>query len=447
MKLTKIFIFILIALLLLPAIISCGDNSTADETQDNSTNGEDIQESTEDNQNGNTTGENNENYNIEKGEDSINASIEQLPQLATLGNMVVLAEDNTKKVWLTGLNLGGSNWIRSLDGENIPLQIDEIIANWNVNVIRLPVSLAGWHGAIRWWPDDPGSSDGYQWDVKNIVKKFNDAGIYVILDLHEFNYPANEYSYFDSGHDYTDGVPHVYPGVIDFWSQIAQDKFYANNPGVLFGIFNEHTYETSDKPESWDIWRNGGIHQNGDVIVGHQQIVEAIRSLGAKNIIIAGGLDWAYDLSGVAGTAKGAEGISFALEDKSSEGNPDKTGYGIIYDAHIYPWKDSAGWDYHVGEARKLYPVIIGENGYDPNDGTQKQHAPQWNENRHGEWVSMFFDWVNDVDGTYGGIPAHWTGWCFHTGASPRILADWDFNPTEYWGVYVKEQLLARKYS
>jgi len=43
-------------------------------------------------------------------------------------------------------------------------------------------------------------------------------------------------------------------------------------------------------------------------------------------------------------------------------------------------------------------------------------------------------------------VPLHYTAWCFHTGSSPRILADWDFTPTVYWGAYVKRELAERVY-
>ena len=370
-------------------------------------------------------------------------------QLMTSGNKVVLASNPTQMVWLTGLNIGGSNWMRQLNDsdERIAAQITQMIEHWNVNCVRFPVSLAGWNDAIRWWNWDNGSNGQYKRDVQRHIKRLTDAGIYVILDLHEFHYPTERASYrAGAPHNNYPNTPNYFefPGALPFWQEIAQDPFYANNPAILFGVFNEYTYETGDKYESWDIWRNGGVHSNGDVIIGHQQIVEAIRDLGAMNIILAGGLDWGYDLSGVAGVAEGCEGISFALEDKGTgAGGYAAAGYGIVYDTHIYPWKDEAHWDYFAGAARKQYPLLIGENGYDPNDGTQRQYAPQWTADRHREWVPMFFDWVNDTDGVYG-TPAHWTGWCFHTGASPRILLNWDFVPTEYWGVYVKEQLLAR---
>ena len=32
--------------------------------------------------------------------------------------------------------------------------------------------------------------------------------------------------------------------------------------------------------------------------IGHQALVDAVRDVGAKNVVIVGGLDWAYDLTG-----------------------------------------------------------------------------------------------------------------------------------------------------
>jgi hypothetical protein len=363
-------------------------------------------------------------------------------QLQVRGNKIVLLKDENVGVWLTGLNLGGSDWSRSLDAEHMPRQVDEIIQHWNVNVMRIPVSLRGWYGAIRLNKDDPGNAEGYRRGLRDYIEKFTQAGIYVIIDLHEFHYPkaSGKFTSPFQRAEENKGEGVEYPGVPAFWKEIAEDEYYANHPGVMFGILNEHTYAVPDDVyKNWDIWRNGGVHhENGEIIIGHQQILDAIRDAGAKNIVAAGGLDWAYDLSGIAGAATDC-GTSFALEDK--------TGYGVLYDSHIYPWKDEAGWDEKVGAARKLFPVLIGEVGYDPGDGTHKIHAPKkWDMTRHEEWSNMFFNFVKDKDGVYGGVPLHYTAWCFHTGASPRILADWDFTPTVYWGAHVKGQLAQRVY-
>ncbi len=46
-----------------------------------------------------------------------------------------------------------------------------------------------------------------------------------------------------------------------------------------------------------------------------QALLDAVRGTGAKNVVVAGGLDWAYDMSGF-------------LAGKQLV---DKTGHGVIY--------------------------------------------------------------------------------------------------------------------
>jgi endoglucanase len=35
----------------------------------------------------------------------------------------------------------------------------------------------------------------------------------------------------------------------------------------------------------------------------------------------------------------------------------------------------------------------------------------------------------------------NWTAWCFHPKSSPRLLLDWDYTPTPFWGEFVKKAL------
>ena len=124
--------------------------------------------------------------------------------------------------------------------------------------------------------------DGHKETVDRVVKIASERGKYVILDLHHYK-AFNEYH-------------------VEFWMEVAE--LYKNNPTVLFGILNEPHSIT------WEQWRNGGgekVTEGGKeyVPIGHQTVVEKIRDLGAKNIIIAGGLDWGYDLRGIVGEAEG----------------------------------------------------------------------------------------------------------------------------------------------
>jgi hypothetical protein len=50
---------------------------------------------------------------------------------------------------------------------------------------------------------------------------------------------------------------------------------------------------------SWEVWLSGGDTGEGWQGVGMQKLYDTVRAAGADNLVIVGGLDWAYDLSGV----------------------------------------------------------------------------------------------------------------------------------------------------
>lgn len=266
----------------------------------------------------------------------------------------------------------------------------------------------------------------YRENIDKLIRMASQRGKYVILDLHH-------YVLFNQQ-------------MLDFWKEAA--AVYKNNPTVLFGILNEpHTV-------NWANWRDGGQMTRDDkgklfLSIGHQTVVETIRDLGAKNIIIAAGLDWGYDLRGIVGKAPG-HARCYALIDQGSNDNKEKAGNGIIYDAHIYPWKGrTEDWHETIGIVREEYPVLIGENGWDEDTirAIIQERYPEDSPLYHTKWVPELFEWMNDTNRYER--PTHWTGWCFHPVASPRIIGDndnWErdnyaYPPTEYWGVYVKEQI------
>lgn len=347
---------------------------------------------------------------------SVNAAtVNRSRMLKTSGNKIVLADNPNTVVRLTGMNIPGGEWTGTPGVERITRSTKEAMENWNANLIRLPVSLNGWYGNYSYVTDGGVSYRNY---MDSVIQMASEAGKYVVLDMHQ-------YDIFNDAQR-------------TFWIEAATK--YANNPTVLFGILNE------PKGVSWSVWRNG----DGATKIGHQQIVETIRDLGAKNIIIAGGLDWGYDLRGIAGQASGDPTV-YALTDQGSNNDITKSGNGIMYDTHIYPWKGrTANWDAAVGATRKLYPVLIGENGWDADDilsisgKTYNPGDPMY----YDQWVPELFAWMND-EATYGNR-ANWTGWCFHPTSSPKILGDaanwkndavYAYPPTSYWGVYVKQQL------
>jgi len=316
------------------------------------------------------------------------------PELKVSGNKLLKADGTD--AWLQGVNVCSLEW--AADGNNVLWSIRVALNDWKANCIRLPVNNDKWFG--RGTDQTPGeaSQNAYRSLVDDAVKLAASKGAYIVLDLHRFSAPD--------------------AGVIEFWKDAAAR--YKNNPAVLFDIFNEPTGTT------WDVWRNGGDVEKKEKdkptttfhSPGMQAVVDAVRSTGAKNIIIAGGLDWAYDDSGI---LKG-----YALNDK--------TGNGIMYSVHVYNWKTD--WQHKFLDLADKYPLFLGECGADINKMSFIPASAQEDP----------YTWVPDLLGLIQKYKLNWTGWSFHTSATPDLLSNWNYDPTPYWGAFAKDALHGKQF-
>jgi hypothetical protein len=187
---------------------------------------------------------------------------------------------------------------------------------------------------------------------------------------------------------------------------------------------------------SWKLWRDGGNlkedkhsdvnptenteKQEGDVSVGMQALVDAVRGTGAKNVVLVGGLDWSYDLTGFVN--------GYALDEKG--------GNGLMLVWHNYPWKRD--WEAKGLVAAEKYPIILTEVG-----AIQK-----WEDFSFiGEKERYPLDgWAEDMLGLIQKYKLHWTGFSFHPRCGPMIISDWEYTPTPYWGVFVKDALAGKAF-
>jgi endoglucanase len=328
--------------------------------------------------------------------------------LHTAGNKILNEKD--EEVRLVGVNICSLEW--KSDGDNVLASVYEAFANWNCNLVRLPLSQDRWFGKVSDYstPNPPDGGAQYRKIVDDAVKLALSFGKYMELDLHWSN--AGEWGKNIGQHYMPDD------NSLEFWIDVATQ--YANNSAVLFDLYNEPHDIT------WELWRDGGTVNETENkgksneknftynTPGYQKMINEIRALGANNIIIAGGLDWAYDLRGIA---------SYALTD-TPEGN------GIVYDSHIYTIKE---WDGINHDAKVLciagdYPVMIGEIGIGP-DG-------QWGAAKYPSWLTDMLDWMDSNK-------LSWAGWCFHTAAGPSMISDWQYTPTPYHGAIIKKRLLS----
>ncbi|WP_186776531.1 glycoside hydrolase family 5 protein [Rubripirellula reticaptiva] len=329
------------------------------------------------------------------------ASAEQLPlRLHVQGNKILDAKGS--EVWLQGVSLPSMEW--SAGGENILKSVHVAIEDWNANSIRLCIRENFWSGTGPYQRD---GGAGYRQLVDDVVNLAGSHGVYVILDLHRFRAPEPQHAVF--------------------WKELA--TLYKDHPAVLFELFNEPHDLT------WQVWRDGGFVSNekksdstavaenkeelkGFESIGMQALVDAVRKTGAKNIVIAGGLDWSYDLSGIL--------TGFALNDRN--------GHGIVYSTHVYPWKSD--WRDKFMDVAKRHPIFIGECG-----ATQERLdfiPPEQHEDPA--------TWVPDFIGVVQQHRYHWTAWSFHPKSSPCLLSDWDYTPTPYWGEPAKRALLGEQF-
>jgi hypothetical protein len=191
---------------------------------------------------------------------------------------------------------------------------------------------------------------------------------------------------------------------VTFWTQLATK--YKNNPNVLFELYNEPKiggYMPSSA--NWDTWLNGG-NSSGYTVVGMQKLYDTVRATGANNLVIIGGLAWAYDLTGVSSHAV--------------------NGTGIIYNTH--PYKSStnsnpAGWTNYFGSLTAMYPVIATEYG-DTSNSQPTACDPTFD--------SSFIPYANGkASGSNPTNPMSWTAWAFYNANCnfPSLLQDTQFNP------------------
>jgi hypothetical protein len=325
-------------------------------------------------------------------------SAAKLLPLKVVGTQVV----NSKKerVRLRGVNTACMEWSSNGEGHILDT-VKTAIQDWHVNIIRLPLAQDRWFGKA---PEQKDDGKAYRDLVKQVVDLCAAQGCYIMLDLH----------WSDAGEWGQQIGQHVMPDAnsLLFWKDCA--RVYRNNPAVLFDLYNE------PHDVSWDIWLNGGEVTERDrqrgftktyTAVGMQAMLDMVRSTGAKNVIVAGGLDWSYDMSGF-------------LNGKQLK---DPKGNGVIYANHNYPFKGDTfeKWLAKMETATKQIPVIVSEFG--AGGGRRPD--------QNGDvWIRRVLQALHDHDWD-------WTAWDLHPAAGPTLISNWSYTPTANFGVYVKQEL------
>jgi hypothetical protein len=274
-----------------------------------------------------------------------------------------------------------------------------------VNAVRVPLNEACWSG--RPYIKRSYASAAYRAAVASYVKRLNASGMVVILDLHwtDGQYTGGASACASAQAVCQKPMPDQ-AGAVPFWESVA--RTFKGNDAVIFDLFNEPYPEQADhniEAEGWQCWLHGG-HDCvgiGYPVAGMQTLVNAVRSTGADNVLMLGGLEWSNDLTGW---------LSHEPADPY---------HNLAASWHSYNFNacsTEACWNQQLAPVIKKVPLIAGEIG--ENDCA-------------GSYVNRLTQWMNSMSASY----LAWT-WNsdFNCSSGPGLITSYDGQPTGFGAAY-----------
>jgi hypothetical protein len=310
--------------------------------------------------------------------------------------------------------------------------VTEAVNVWHANCIRFPLNQDYWFGCTNSKNNNyqPVNQTAYRDMIAGVVNFCNTNNVYVILDLHWSGTASSASAPCGSGWQTAtaqQNMPDM--NAVTFWSSLA--SVYANNPAVLFDLYNEPNDPTFNDTTFWSVWRNGGsTGGTPSNTPGLQTLLTTIRDTGANNVVVAGGLGFAYDLKGIIGQELYSNTV-YALTDTGS-------GNGVVYAAHCYDMSANTGsssvgtvWDPDVTLVTSQVPVIVSEFGPGSKYSSDDNNAT---------WDNSALSWINganDKSYVYSAL-----AWCLSSDVGPTLLNSYSgYSTTNYHGAPVSTWL------
>ena len=322
--------------------------------------------------------------------------------LRVSGNLIVNAAG--QPVQLRGVNRSGTEYAciqgwGIFDGPSDAASV-QAIASWRANAVRVPLNEDCWL-AINGAPSAY-SGATYRQGIQSYVNLLNQIGLYAILELH-WSAPGTQQA---TGQQPMPDRDHA----VTFWTQVAA-TFKSNN-AVLLEPYNEpYPDSNSDTLAAWKCWRDGGTCPGQAFqAAGMQEIVTAIRSTGAANVILLGGVQYSNALS---------QWLAYAPADPLTN---------LAAAWHIYNFNVCSGttcWNNTVGVIAAQVPVVATEIGTGDCSSTFMNSLMSWLDSHN----SGYLAWTWDTWGTACGNIA--------------LIADYTGTPTTYGQIY-KTHLASR---
>jgi endoglucanase len=239
------------------------------------------------------------------------------------------------------------------------LKLSEMKAakTWNANLIRYQVSQPGLSN-----PDLSASQiAAYISQIKSAVSLAERKGLGVILSMQDQGLACGS----------SEPLPSV--ATETAWHHLA--PVFASDPNVMFELFNEPQNGTTSA--DWQQWESGGCQPVKFCAIGHQNLIDDIRSWGVPNVALVDGAEYAHSLASVP-----------LLHDATP-------GRGIVYAVHPYGVHPSSYEEPLFGYLAPTVPVLATEWNY---KDCQLDPTPEFN------WLRSIgvglTGWAFDIQGT-----------------------------------------------
>ena len=335
---------------------------------------------------------------------TVTSTDEAPPQLAVKGTQLV--DGSGHDLQLRGVTRAGFEYACVQDRPIADGPVDdpaiEAMTAWGVNAVRLTLNGPCWLGDPLVPPRRRGPV--YRAAVEDLVHRLQRHGLVAILAL---QWDAAGPAAVRTGQL---PMPDAVLGPA-FWSSVATT--FRAEAGIAFELHSE-PYGVS-----WTCWRDGCVVPPTQVpgkapvpayrAAGMQQLVDAVRKVGANQPLLISGLDWGNDLSGWSGYA------------------PRDPLRSLVASLHVYDrtrCHDEQCWT-AMRAATATVPLIASELGDHTCTGSLAVRFARWADRRGASYLA----WT-------------WNPW--DCTAGPALLKDWSGTPTPY-GAAWRAQLLSRR--
>ncbi|HEY6798515.1 MAG TPA: cellulase family glycosylhydrolase [Kineosporiaceae bacterium] len=293
------------------------------------------------------------------------------------------------------------------------------MAAWRgANTVRVPLNEQCWLGLAGVKPEYAGAP--YRQAIAALVSRLTAHGFVTILDLHR-SAPGSAASREQEQMPDRDHSP-------QFWASVAGT--FGPDPSVVFDLFNEpFPYQEQGSARAWDCWRDGGCSLTSTnsgssyTAAGMRELVDAVRSTGARNILLLSGIYWAEDLT------------------RWLQERPADPAGQVAASVHLYSFNSCSTtrcYDRELAPVAAQVPLLAAELGPDLTRSGADLDAtcPPGYVGQTG-FSARTVDWL----GAHG---AGWVAWAWTpSGDCWALTSDWSGTPTPRWGRLLRGELAA----